>query len=62
MGSFVVMFIPGVKVIKMSKMAHFLYFLLMAGKNQSLKDLTEFFQKILELIDLKVAVREILTD
>ena len=62
MGSFAVMFIPGVMAIKMSKMAHFLYFLLMAAKNQSLKDLTEFFQKILELIDLKVAVREILID
>ena len=31
----VIMFTPGVMVIKMSKMAHFLYFLLMPAKNQS---------------------------
>ena len=30
-----IMFAPRVMVIKMSKMAHFLYFVLMAGKNQS---------------------------
>ena len=29
------MFTPGVMSIKMSKMAHFLYFLLMATKNQA---------------------------
>ena len=28
------MFAPGVMVIKMSKMAHFLYFLLMSAENQ----------------------------
>ena len=31
----VIMFAPGVMVIKMSKMAHFLYFLLMPAKNQT---------------------------
>ena len=31
----VAMFTPGVTIIKMSKMAHFLYFLLMATKNQA---------------------------
>ena len=31
----VIMFIPRVMDIKMSKMAHFLYFLLMTAKNQS---------------------------
>ena len=31
----VIMFIPGVMVIKISKMTHFLYFLLMPAKNQS---------------------------
>ena len=31
----VIMFAPGVMVIKMSKMAHFLYFPLMPAKNQS---------------------------
>ena len=31
----VIMFTPGAMVIKMPKMAHFLYFLLMAAKNQS---------------------------
>ena len=31
----VIMFIPRVLLIKMSKMAHFLYFLLMTAKNQS---------------------------
>ena len=31
----VIMFAPGVMVIKMSKMAHFLYFALMPAKNQS---------------------------
>ena len=31
----VAMFTPGVMSIKMSKMAHFLYFLLMATKNQA---------------------------
>ena len=30
----VIMFVPRVMVIKMSKMAHFLYFLLMLAKNQ----------------------------
>ena len=29
------MFTPGVMIIKMSKMAHFLYFLLMTATNQS---------------------------
>ena len=29
----VIMFAPGVMIIKMSKMAHFLYFLLMPAKN-----------------------------
>ena len=31
----VIMFTPGVMVIKISKMTHFLYFLLMPAKNQS---------------------------
>ena len=31
----VIMFTPGVMVIKMSHMAHFLYYLLMTAKNQS---------------------------
>ena len=31
----IIMFAPGVMVIKMLKMAHFLYFLLMPAKNQS---------------------------
>ena len=31
----VIMFTPGVMVVKMSKMAHFLYFLLVPVKNQS---------------------------
>ena len=31
----VIMFAPGVMVIKISKMAHFLYLLLMAAKNLS---------------------------
>ena len=48
----VIMFAPGVMVIKMSKMAHFWYFLSMSAKNQSqfgeniclhLKDLIELF-------------------
>ena len=52
----VIMFISGVTAITMSKVAHFLYFLLMAAKRQSefgqniymhLKDLIEFFQKII---------------
>ena len=56
-------------VIKMSKMAHFLYFLLMAANNQSqfgqnirehLKDFIEFFQKMAWLLDFGDKVREIL--
>ena len=35
MGSFVIMFTPGVMVFKMAKMAHFLHFLLVTSKNQS---------------------------
>ena len=31
----VIMFTPGVMVIKTSKMAHFVYFLLIAAQNQS---------------------------
>ena len=31
----VIMFAPGVMVIKMSKMGHFLYFILMEAKNPS---------------------------
>ena len=31
----IMMFTPGVMIIKMSKMAHFLYFLLITGKNNS---------------------------
>ena len=31
----IIMFAPGVMVIKMLNMAHFLYFLLMPAKNQS---------------------------
>ena len=51
-----VMFNSGAMVIKMSKMAHFLYFMLMAVKNQSqfeqnvqvhLKDLTYLLSKML---------------
>ena len=30
-----IMFTPGVMIIKMSKMAHFVYFLLMTATNQS---------------------------
>ena len=55
-------------VIKMSKMAHFLYYMLMTARNQSqfvqniyvhLKDLYEFFQNMLCLIDIGVTVRGI---
>ena len=51
----VILLTPGFMVIKMPKMAHFLYILLMTAKNWSqfgqnikvcLKDLSEFFQKI----------------
>ena len=31
----VIMFTPGIMLIKMSQMAHFLYFLLMTAKSQS---------------------------
>ena len=50
------MFTPRVRVIKMSQIAHFLYFLLMAAKKvvtiwtkylMQQKELTESFQKIL---------------
>ena len=34
-GSFVTTFTPGVKVIKISKLAYFLYSLLMTAKSQS---------------------------
>ena len=56
----VIIFTPGVMVIKMSKMAHFLYFLQMTAKNQlqfghniwvHLKDLIQRFQKCYGLLD-----------
>ena len=59
----VIVFTPGVMIIKMSKDAHFLYFLLMAAKNKSqlrqniyehLKDFTVW------LIGFGVTVYEIL--
>ena len=57
-----------VMVIKMSKMAHILYFLLMTANKMSyfgqiiythLKDLNDFFQKIVRLILVTVIIREI---
>ena len=50
-----IMFTPGITIIKISHLTPFLYFLLMTANNESqfgqnvlvhLKDLTEFFQKI----------------
>ena len=58
------MFTPTVMVIKISKMAHFLCFLLMTAKSwlqfersilMHLKDLTEFFQKMVWLLPLMLA-------
>ena len=55
--SLFIMFTPKDVVIKISKMAHFLYFLLVAAKNWSqfrpniyvhLKELTKFFKKMLK--------------
>ena len=63
------MFIPGFIIIKMSKIAQFLSFLLMTLKNKlhcdqniylHLKDLIDFFQKILWLIGFGITVSEIL--
>ena len=61
------MFNPIVVVIKMSKMGHFRYFLLMtANKSQLWQNIRvdlnylELFQKMVWLIGLGVTVREIL--
>ena len=43
----VIMFTPGVAVIKLSKMAHFLYFLLMTAKNSH--SLGKIFKRIWKL-------------
>ena len=65
----IVMFIPRVTVIKMSQIAHILYFLLMATKNvvtiwakylMHQKILTECFQKMVWLLGFGVAIHEIL--
>ena len=64
------MFTSRVGIIKMSQIAHFLYFLLMTAKKvitfwakylMQQKDLIESFQKIIWLIDFGVAIRKILT-
>ena len=56
----VIIFTPGVIVIKMSKMAHFLYFLKTSTKDQSqfgeniqvhLKDLVQLFQEVMWIIE-----------
>ena len=61
----VIIFTPGVMVIKMSKMAHFLYFLQMTAKNQlqfghniwvHLKDLIQRFQKCYGLLDSELSL------
>ena len=64
-----IMFTPTVMVIKMSKMAHFLYFQLMTAKKlwQSeqniyvhLKDLIEFLQKMVWLMSFRFTIHKIL--
>ena len=66
----VIIFISQVMVINMSKMAYFLYFLLMPAKNQSrlgeniyvhLKDLIYLSQKMLWIIKFSAIVNKILT-
>ena len=63
------MFISRAMIIKTSAIADFVYFLLMAAKKLvtvwvkilvHLKDLIEFFQKMIGFIGLRVIVREIL--
>ena len=64
-----IMFTPTVMVIKMSKMAHFLYFQLMTAKKLwqfqqniyvHLKDLIEFLQKMVWLISFRFTIHKIL--
>ena len=66
----VIMFTPQVMVIEMSKMAHFLYFLLMPAKNQlhfgqniyvHLKDLTYFSQKMVWIVGFRATISKIST-
>ena len=65
-----VMFTPKVMVVKMSKIAHFLYFLLMPAKNQSqfgqntyvhLKDLIQLSQKMIWIVGFWDTISKILT-
>ena len=62
-----IMFTPTVMVIKMSKMAHFLYFQLMTAKKLwqfqqniyvHLKDLIEFLQKMVWLISFRFTIHK----
>ena len=64
-----IMFTPTVMAIKMSKMAHFLYFQLMTAKKLwqfqqniyvHLKDLIEFLQKMVWLISFRFTIHKIL--
>ena len=62
----IIMFTPRIMVIKMSKMAHIMYFLLMTAEKSvssgkilsvNLKDLIGFFQKMVWLISFGITVR-----
>ena len=55
-----IMFTPTVMVIKMSKMAHFLYFQLMTAKKLWQFELIEFLQKMVWLISFRFTIHKIL--